>query len=94
MSSTSKVIIGALAGVAAGVAIGLLFAPEKGTETRKKIGDGYKDLTDTWKEKFNDLVRGVKDEYSAAKEKGSDLADKATKAGASMKSEPKPQFNS
>ena len=94
MSSTSNVIIGALAGVAAGLAIGLLFAPEKGEETRRKIGEKYNDLADSWKEKFNDMVRGVKDEYNAAKEKGGDLAEKATKGAASMKSEPKPQFNS
>ncbi|HUR12064.1 MAG TPA: YtxH domain-containing protein [Flavitalea sp.] len=93
MSSTSKVIISALAGVAAGLAIGLLFAPEKGEETRKKIGEKYSDLTDTWKEKFNDLVRGVKDEYDAAKDKAG-IGDKAPKGAPSMKNESKPQFNS
>jgi len=35
--STMKLIYGALAGLAAGVAIGILTAPESGEETRKKI---------------------------------------------------------
>ena len=94
MSSTSKVIISALAGVAAGLAIGLLFAPEKGADTRQKIGEKYNDLTDSWKEKFNELVRGVKDEYDAVKDKATGMADKASKGAASMKNESKPQFNS
>jgi len=37
MNTTSKIALGVLGAVAAGVVIGLLLAPEKGTETRKKI---------------------------------------------------------
>jgi gas vesicle protein len=37
MSTTSKIIIGVLGAAAAGVVIGLLVAPEKGTDMRKKI---------------------------------------------------------
>jgi len=35
--STAKILCGALAGVAAGLAIGLLTAPDSGDETRRKI---------------------------------------------------------
>ncbi|MBW8684910.1 YtxH domain-containing protein [Chitinophaga rhizophila] len=35
--STAKILCGALAGVAAGMAIGLLTAPDSGEETRRKI---------------------------------------------------------
>ena len=35
--STGKVMLGILAGLAAGEALGILFAPDKGSETRKKI---------------------------------------------------------
>ena len=34
---TSKTILGILGAAAAGVAIGMLFAPDKGTNTRKKL---------------------------------------------------------
>lgn len=35
--NSSKVLLGILGGVAAGVLVGVLFAPDKGTKTRKKI---------------------------------------------------------
>lgn len=44
--SVQKIIIAAVAGVAAGVAIGMLLAPYSGTETRKKIADSAGDLKD------------------------------------------------
>lgn len=42
--SVQKVLIGALSGVVAGVAIGLLVAPAKGSETREKISDSADQL--------------------------------------------------
>ncbi len=38
MSNSSKTFFAFLAGVAAGTAIGILFAPEKGEVTREKLG--------------------------------------------------------
>ena len=51
MNDSSKVLIGLLAGLAAGAALGLLFAPESGSETRERLGQSFKDLSDTLKEK-------------------------------------------
>jgi gas vesicle protein len=39
MMSTKKVLLGVLAGAATGAAIGLLFAPERGKSTRRRIID-------------------------------------------------------
>ena len=35
--NSGKLVLGLLAGLAAGAVLGILFAPEKGTETRLKI---------------------------------------------------------
>ncbi len=50
MNDNSKVLIGLLAGLAAGAALGLLFAPEKGSETRDKLSQSLKDLGDSIKD--------------------------------------------
>lgn len=49
-----KALIGILTGVAAGVAIGILFAPAEGSETRQRISD----TADSLKRKLRQL-RGV-----------------------------------
>jgi gas vesicle protein len=51
MTDNTKTAIALLAGLAAGAALGLLFAPEKGTETRDKLSDSLKNLGDSIKEK-------------------------------------------
>ena len=76
MNSGSKVLMGILAGAAAGAALGLLFAPEPGVEMRKKIGEGSKDLATNLKEKFSELVDGIADKYESAREGASELLHK------------------
>jgi gas vesicle protein len=46
MKNTSKVLIALGAGLAIGGILGVLFAPDKGSETRKKISDSSKKLAD------------------------------------------------
>jgi gas vesicle protein len=64
MSDNSKVVVALLAGLAAGAALGILFAPEKGTETRDRLSESLKKLGDTIKEtaanEIDNLV-GLKD---------------------------------
>jgi len=54
MSNYSKIGLAFLAGAAAGALAGILLAPDKGTETRKKIADKAKDLKETVTEKMKD----------------------------------------
>ena len=61
--NSSKLVLGLLGGVAAGALLGVLFAPEKGSKTRKKIVDKSKDFADDMKEKFEDLYSDVTDKY-------------------------------
>ena len=78
--NSSKVLLGVLGGVAAGAIAGILFAPAKGSKTRKRIvnkGTGYaKDV----KEKFDKVTKDFSNQYETilqeAKEMVSDHQDK------------------
>ena len=61
--NSSKVVLGILGGVAAGALLGVLFAPEKGSKTRKKIVNKSNDFVDDLKDKFEDLYTDVTDKY-------------------------------
>jgi len=87
--STSKTLLGFFAGAAVGAALGILFAPDKGTETRRKIAEQSNDLADNIKGKFSDLVDGVKDKVSTLKTEAEDAADKGYSAYNRSKSEAK-----
>lgn len=58
--STSKTIMtlfaGAVIGGAMGFAAGILLAPEKGEDTRKKVKNAIDDLTEDFSEKVDEMV--------------------------------------
>ncbi|HTC00932.1 MAG TPA: YtxH domain-containing protein [Ferruginibacter sp.] len=56
---SQKVIAGILIGAAAGAALGLLFAPYKGSKTRRKLMGAGADLKDAIKDKIDDLVETI-----------------------------------
>lgn len=64
-----------LTGLAVGVVLGILFAPDKGSETRKKIADQGRDL----KDRFSDFIDGLSSKFEEAAEEAQEFADK-TKA--------------
>lgn len=59
MNDNSKVLVGLLVGLAAGAALGLLFAPEKGNETRDRLSQSLKDLGDSIKDKAADEINNL-----------------------------------
>lgn len=75
MKVDSKVLLGLLAGAAIGAIAGILFAPDKGSETRSKIKKSAEDMGDNLKDSFNDFVDTVKDKYRKAKHDAEDLAE-------------------
>lgn len=74
--STQKIITGVLLGAAAGAILGVLFAPDKGSKTRKKIADKGADLADDLKAKANDLSGEMSEKFRSAKEEMTDLIAK------------------
>lgn len=72
-NDSGKVIGALLVGAAIGGALGLLFAPEKGSTTRRKIMDESNDITDVLTEKFNDFLAGFKKEMDNVKDKANEF---------------------
>lgn len=65
MNENSKIVTALLAGLAAGAVVGLLFAPDKGSETRDKINESLSDLGDAIKERAEEQF----DQLSELKDK-------------------------
>jgi gas vesicle protein len=65
--STGKVVLGALAGLAIGAIAGILFAPEKGSVTRRQIMDKGDEYVDGVKSKFDDVRDSLTNKYESVK---------------------------
>jgi len=87
--SSGKVVLGVLAGVAVGAIAGILFAPEKGSETRKKMIGLGEDYYDELKDKFNSYLDTVTDKLETAKDETGNLISK----GRSKYEEARNEFN-
>lgn len=65
---SGKVLLGIIAGVAVGAAIGILFAPDKGSETRRKISDKSNAYADVLGTKVNVLIEGLAQQLDSLRE--------------------------
>lgn len=70
---TDKVILGVIGGLAAGALMGILFAPAKGTKTRKKIKRKSNEYVDEIKEKFDSTIDTISNKYDTLKQEGLNL---------------------
>jgi gas vesicle protein len=73
MTTKSKIILGLIGAAAAGAVVGLLLAPEKGTETLKRV----KSTAGGWTDHLTDLFANAKGEISNLRKKGSQAATEA-----------------
>jgi gas vesicle protein len=64
--STGKILFGVLAGVAAGAVLGILFAPAKGSKTRKKIAKKGMDYADELSGKLKDFMEEMTEKFESA----------------------------
>jgi len=84
MNTTSKVLLGILGAAAAGVVIGLLVAPEKGKDTRKRLKKTAEDWADSmshlWargKEATENIAKDMKEKAGYGKTVAEEKVNKA-----------------
>jgi len=66
--SSSKVLLAGITGLAAGVAIGLLFAPAKGSKTRKRLKKRLMSVAETIEDDVTDKLGALKSVFSGEEE--------------------------
>ncbi len=82
--NTGKIVAGVVAAAAAGIIVGMLFAPAKGSVTRKKLtrkGNGY---IDDANDSFAEFSETLSEEYDSIKKSAEEFLDKAKVKTASL----------
>ncbi len=83
--SSGKVVLGLLAGIAAGAVLGILLAPEKGKNTRNNISKKGKNYSDSLKNKFDEFKESITEKFEKVKGDVSEFADQAQAASDKVK---------
>ena len=94
MSENGKVLSALLLGAAAGAVLGLLLAPEKGSDTRKKIMTGANDLIDQLSQKIEEGKEALYGLKNKAASQAEDLKEKAKSKVDSLKDDAEEELNS
>jgi gas vesicle protein len=68
----TKVMLACLAGLAAGIGIGLLFAPVKGSKTRKRLKKKVMNMADILQDDLSDKLHAIKSAMQEDEKKSDD----------------------
>lgn len=90
--SKGKLVTGVVVGAAAGAILGILFAPDKGLETRKKIAQKGNDLKGTVKDSFGKIQDTITDKYQNIKGDAKDMIEKGKEKAANIKDNVKEEY--
>ena len=73
--NASKVVLGAMVGMATGAVLGVLFAPDKGSNTRKKLSKQGSRYLGTIKDTASEYVGTLEESFENARETSLGIAD-------------------
>jgi gas vesicle protein len=86
---SGKTVLGVLAGIAIGATLGILFAPDSGAATRKKISRKGRDYVDGLNDQFDDLIDGMTAKFENLKAEANKMAEEARAKAAQLAHEGK-----
>jgi gas vesicle protein len=81
MTTGTKVLLGILGAAVAGVAIGLVIAPDKGSETRKRIAK----TTGDWADQVGNVFKKTRDQYADLKDRARGMKSAAEQKVSNLK---------
>lgn len=84
---TNKIITAIVSGLGVGAILGILFAPDKGCNTRRKMAKKGNDLKNGIKDGVNSLVSSLENKYEKLASKGENIIDESKSKFGNIKNE-------
>ena len=84
---SGKILLGVFGGLVAGALLGILLAPDKGSNTRKKIMRKGEDMVDNAKDRLDEMVNGVNSKIQNLVQEATNLAKRGREKTNSVKEE-------
>jgi gas vesicle protein len=81
---SGNVLLGVILGASAGAIVGMLIAPAKGSVTRKRIARKGTEYAEDAKEKFNQYIDALAEEYDTVKEGAMDWVERGKEKAVSV----------
>lgn len=82
--NTGKILTGVAVAAAVGVVIGIAMAPAKGANTRKTLFRSAVKYADGVKEKLDEYIAAIAEEFDTVKDEAVELIDKGKKKAVSL----------